>query len=146
MRPASMEAAVSCDHRRARQISSRFTVLLGGIAAGYGLWMVLPSPWNPIRFMIPLAFSVSGLVAVSVLAALANGLSPLYVSELVASGQTRNVAVVQGVAALGRGLTAALAPAFGAFTVPAAAVAAGILRIGVALRKLSGIYQEARSV
>lgn len=143
LRPSSMEAAVAFDGRRARRVSRRFTLLMAAIALAYLLWTVTPAPFNVLRLLVPVGFSVPGLVAASVVAAFANGLSPLYVSELVAADRARGVAVTQFAAAAARSVTTAAVTALGAFTVPVAAAAAGATRVGFALRILRHTYRRA---
>jgi O-antigen/teichoic acid export membrane protein len=113
--PYSVTAAAAGDHRTARRISRRFIgiVVLTGAASlamvGGDWW------WNPMSYLVPLAYDVAWLVAVTIVVnTLKSTLWP-YRSELLGGRKEPALASVDslsGLAAVGMALTAPWTLAF----------------------------------
>lgn len=83
--PQAMEAALEKDHQRARRWRVRFLLLLSVVAVPYAL--LIGGSWsaNPLVGLIPNAYAVEGLVALSLVAAFLNSASNPWRAELMAA-------------------------------------------------------------
>lgn len=130
--PRSMEAAAGRSLGAANAIAGPFIGLMGMLGLGYLLITATPWVLNPMLHLVPKAYEVPWLVAVTVAATLVHGsLNPLR-SELVGGRRERYVAAAE-VSGSASSLVAVLsAQVIGAFARPASlAVYATVLAIGL---------------
>lgn len=142
MRPSSMEAAIRGDTSTARDISKQLLLTLGVSSLTYVGITSLPEPFNLLRSIIPEAFTLTGLMQLSVLAAFANGAVFLYRAELIALNRTRDIWYSEALSSITRTGAALPAQLFGAWAVPASFLVGGILRWVGFTRSLTRIYAQ----
>ena len=102
-------------------------MLLG--AVGYGLLFGTNWALNPMVWLVPAAFVVTGLVAVTILANALIAAFVIYARELLGAGQARSLAVISVIAAPALPLAAATAGATEAFARPLGYVLEGVIRV-----------------
>jgi O-antigen/teichoic acid export membrane protein len=134
LRPRAMEAALDRDLRASNRVERLYItiVVLGGLAyiplAG-GTWF-----WNPMQHLVPVAYEVSGLVTVTILANIIVASIFLLVNEMMAAGKGRTLALLNAIGGVVRIIVALSAGLIGAFARPASdgagelTVAAGLSR------------------
>ncbi len=128
LRPSSMEEAIRGRRREATDLTNRFLKVLGGSCLVYGLVTFLPESTNPLALLLPTAFSVTGLVQLSVLAAFFNGAILLYKSELIATDRVRPLSYAEGAGASSQVVLSLSAPYLREWTVPASFLVGGLVR------------------
>jgi hypothetical protein len=84
--------------------------------------------WNPLPDLLPNAYAVEGLVAVSVLAAIIFNIGIPWYAESLGARRQRGLALSEGVGSVLRVATGAFAPALQAFTIVVASIAAWTAR------------------
>lgn len=128
LRAGSMRAALDLDRKVADTLNRRFQILMAASVAVVLLISITPTPFNVIEMVIPDAFVEPGLMQLSVLAAAANAWVMLRRHEVIALGDTRRVAVIEGWSSLARLPVALAARALQSWVVPAAFLAGGLVR------------------
>ena len=126
--PRSTAAAAHADRRSAREVSLLFWTI--GAIAGIGSLLVFGGAWvwNPLAYIIPNAYEVPGLVAVTLLSnILVAALSPLR-SEMLGGRRERKVAQIDVVSSLVLVATAATAAVTLSFARPLAMIASALTR------------------
>ncbi|MEA2000976.1 MAG: hypothetical protein U9N84_03690 [Actinomycetota bacterium] len=118
LRPRAMESAMNRDQAASRRVEFLFVAMIIGAALVYlpiagGSWA-----WNPMHRLVPAAYEVSGLVVAVILTNTLLATAFLIANELMAAGQARSLAVIEGVAAPFRIAAATSAAAIGAFARP----------------------------
>ena len=91
--PRVMAAAIERSDARGLRLIFRHAALVVVAGAGYLVIAGWDVPWNPMDSIIPAAYAVTGLVAVSIVAATASALTHLRVEELM--GAHREVDLVK---------------------------------------------------
>ena len=127
LRPASIEAAIRGDRPQARRLSRRLGLGLALATLLYLGAVSLPESLNPLQALVPKAFTLTGLVQLSVAAALFNGVIFLQRAELIALDRTRQLAGAEALAS-----SAPTAVAFASGAPRAWTVALGFLPGGLA--------------
>jgi O-antigen/teichoic acid export membrane protein len=137
--PRSVRAAQSRELGAARRTSGLFLRIL--TLAGLGL-LLFSSPWagNPLGWLLPTAYVVEGLVLVTILALLADGLAYPYRSELLGAGREPALVRVEVAANVARLVVAAAARELHAFALPIGLWAAGTIRLLGVRRALRRVY------
>jgi hypothetical protein len=118
--PRVMGSAMSGDEAGGRVMLRRFgllTVVVGILYLGFAGWA---TPWNPMQLLVPPAYTVTGLVAATIVANIAFGWLFLRVEELMGAGREFDLVKVSLVgspllvaAAFTAGLTGAFARPLG---------------------------------
>ena len=142
MGPRSMEAGRTGDLNRARRVSTPFValVLLTGIP--YLLMLGVPWEWNPLPALVPAAYAVGGLMAVTALAMIVNAVVFPYRSELLGAGRERRLAVLEAAGNFVRAAVACGAGILGAFAAPCGLLALGLIRAAGYLSALRPHYSS----
>ncbi len=97
---------------------------------------------NPMAWLVPAAYVVSGLVIATLAANLLTALFLVLGRELLGAGHARSLAVISIVATPALPLAAATAGATGAFARPIGYIAEGVVRVSGAAWWLRKYYQE----
>jgi O-antigen/teichoic acid export membrane protein len=116
--PRSMEAASQRDRPKARRVSRLFVGVIAAAALGYLVIAGGPWPWNPLMVLIPQAYVIPGLVAVTVIASTMAGAVMPNQRELYGGRYEKRLALVDVVAASAGVLTSITASVTGAFARP----------------------------
>lgn len=138
--PRSMTAAYQRNKAAARRISRMFFWLLLGVGGLYFLVAGLDVSFNPLTRLLPNAFVVPWLVAVSIAANLIRSLNRPFRAELVGAKQGR--LIVRG-EAISDSLPIAVgftAPLTQAFAIPLGQTAAGLVSFALWRRYANRIY------
>jgi O-antigen/teichoic acid export membrane protein len=142
--PRSMEAGAAADEVHASAIARPFWALLGSIGVAYLLLTAAPWTGNPMRLVVPLAYEMPGLVALTVVGTAAYTLlSPLR-SELVGGREERVVAGAEVAGSVGSTLSALSGQLIGAFARPVSLIVQAVLAGWWLLRVRPRLYQAAR--
>lgn len=92
--PRSMEAAMNQDRRSARRQARALQLPLVAASIVFLAWASVDWVGNPLSQLIPAAYQVAGLVAVSGLANMLFGMVNPYRNELAGAGRERQLAIV----------------------------------------------------
>jgi O-antigen/teichoic acid export membrane protein len=135
--PRSIQAAQAKDFHVARQISRLYFGLT--LLCGLPYLLLVGFAWegSPVVALLPNAYHVSGLVAVSVIGSMLIGMDWPYRSELLGGGRTADVLKLELAASATRSGAACMARVLGPFAVPIGLVVhAAVRSVGyrVALR------------
>lgn len=126
--PKSMEAGHDGSHQTAQRISRLFGV---GVVVASVLYLLaggLDWAGNPMVDLVPIAFTVDGLVPAMIIAtALQSVLLPKR-GEMTGGGREREMSAIESVASVGYVLSCALAGEIGAFAIPIGIGAQTLLR------------------
>lgn len=128
MGPGIIAAAQTRRPEQARRVSVLFITIVLITAAVYlalvgGRWR-----WNPLAWVLPNAYLVPGLVAVTVLANVTHGISFPARSEVLGAGREVALTKVELVGNTARVSIAAAAGVLGAFVIPCGVLAVGLVR------------------
>jgi O-antigen/teichoic acid export membrane protein len=138
--PRVTEAAQLGEAERALQASRLFTALMLAAGLPYLLLVGHGWSWNPLADLVPNAYAVGGLVVVSVVANVANGMNFLQRAELLGAGRAAALARVDIVGNAVRVVVGATAGWLQAFAIPAGLVVLGFVRWLGYSRVLEGHY------
>ena len=127
--PKAMDAGVRRDEATARQVGRRFITVMGVATVAYLLFTLLPAHLNPLAVLVPAAFEIPGLVALTVVAGAAAAASFVWGSELVAVGRSSWILPTDSVGAVARVGVAVTAGWIGAFAAPIGVGLGGIARL-----------------
>jgi O-antigen/teichoic acid export membrane protein len=143
--PHVTEAAQAGEAALARRTSREFALLM--LAAGAPYLALVGHAWrgNPLAALVPNAYAIGGLVIVSVLANVANGMNYLQRSELLGAGKAPALARIEVAANAVRIVIGSAAALLHAFAIPLGLVFLGITRWVAYSRVLRGHYAK-RSV
>ena len=118
LRPRAMEAAIEQN----LPVSIRLeTIYVSMIVVGSLLYLLIAGgafPWNPMAYLVPVAYEVQGLVAASIGANAILATIFLAVNEMMAAGRARSLAFLNALAAPVRIVVATSAAFVGAFARP----------------------------
>ncbi|HEX6536600.1 MAG TPA: hypothetical protein VF041_18585 [Gemmatimonadaceae bacterium] len=126
--PGIVAAAQAREPRRARRVTTGFVAVIAVAAGAYlalvgGRWR-----WNPLAWLLPNAYTIPGLVAVTILANVTHGIS--YPARVEALGAGKEVALTK-VELVGNAVRVAIAGAagvLGAFVIPLGILVVGVVR------------------
>jgi hypothetical protein len=128
LRARSVRAGRELNAEQARQISRTFAAIMS-LAGAASLTLFTTNWWgNPMGWLLPNAYVIPGLVGLSILAYLANGLSFPYWWELVGARLERSIAKAEIKANVLRTVLAATAVMIHAYAVPLSLLGFGIGR------------------
>ncbi len=141
--PRSMRAAMDRDLVTAQRTSRVYLSIVSAAAVGY--LVVAGWDWalNPMVWIVPSAYEIGGLVAVTVIANFATAGVFLQFNELLGAHRERTLAWIawtEGIAMLASGLTAGVT---GAFARPLANLTSSIVRWFLQRGALRGVYAGA---
>ncbi len=117
-RPRSMLAASTGNREASHKVRWWLTVATLGFSVVYSIAVVPQWTVNPVPTLLPAAFAVSGLVAVSIVAATLMAISFPFRFELVGGGRELALSRVEAIGNALRVLVAASAGLTGAFALP----------------------------
>jgi O-antigen/teichoic acid export membrane protein len=138
--PRVTEAAQYGEPHRALQTSRLFSALMLAAGVPYLLLVGHAWSWNPLADLVPKAYALGGLVVVSVVANIANGMNFLQRSELLGAGRAAAIARVDIIGNAVRVAVGATAGWLQAFSIPAGLVVLGFVRWLGYSRVLEGHY------
>jgi len=140
--PRAVRAAQQLREDAAIHVRRRFAVLVLAAGIPYLLLVGMPVMWNPAFRLVPAAYTIPGLVAMTVAANLMNALVLPRQFELVGAQRTGRLARAEGLANATRvAAGAAAAPWLGSFALPASFLALGLSRWVGYLAALRGHYK-----
>ena len=143
LRPRAMEAAIT----KNLPVSVRLeTLYVSMIVVGSVLYLLVAGatfPWNPMQYLVPVAYEVSGLVAASIGANVVLASIFLAVNEMMAAGRARSLAFLNALAAPVRIVVATSAAFVGAFARPLSEAIGETVIIGGLLVYHRQIYRSA---
>jgi hypothetical protein len=138
--PQSIQAAQRRDGAAGRRIARQFAALVIGAGAAYTL--VFGHAWalNPMALLVPQAFSLTGLAALTVLANTAQGIVFPWRSELLGAARNATLAGVEVVGSIARIAVAGTAAVLGAYAIPAGLLLLAVVRAVMYPRALGRHY------
>lgn len=139
--PRSMRAAIDVDLAKARHTSRAYLTIMA--IGGLGYFAVAGWDWalNPMTYLVPSAYVVSGLVAVAVVANVMRSATFLQGSELLGARGERRLALIAWIVApvaIGVSFTAGVT---GAFARPLSVIASAGTRYVLQARGLHTVYR-----
>ncbi len=140
--PQSMQAARDKDRRAARSISRTYLRLMGTLGVVYFAIVAVPWAGNPLAALVPNAYTVGGLVAVTLLANLVYALPRPYRSELIGADRTAVMASSEFAGGAVRTLVAVTASLTQAFAMPLGLLALGTVRWVAFKRFVRALYER----
>lgn len=138
--PRAMELARTGQEARARRLSNVFDLTVVG--SGLVLLLVIGIDWqlNPFVHLVPNAYEIGGLAAVTILANTVNATVKPQQAQLIATRRERRLAGAEFSANVVRVVVAGTAAVTKSFAVPLALMASGWVRIGLVRRWVAGLY------
>jgi hypothetical protein len=125
LRPRAMEAAMARDLDVSLKVEKMF---LGLVIGGVALYLPVVAgawAWNPMAYLVPPAYEISGLVAAAVVANLSLAVVLIIVNEMFAAGRAKAVSIIEAIAVPIGVLSALSAATIGAFAWPLARFVGG---------------------
>jgi O-antigen/teichoic acid export membrane protein len=144
--PRSIRAARKREFATAQRASRVFAALMLGCGVPYLAAVGFGWSWNPLVGLVPNAYAVGGLVALTIVANIVNGMEWPYRFELIGGGREKALVRVEAAGNAVRGAVAATAGVIGSFAPAVGLVALSAVRsLGYrsALRALYGDAAEA---
>jgi O-antigen/teichoic acid export membrane protein len=142
LRPTSMEAAIARDNKKARSVSRKFGIGLALTSLFYIGAISLPTAINPLEALIPKAFTLSGLLQLSVIAAFIEGSVYLQRAELIVLGRTSSLTLGEASAFGGRVSVAIPSASLQSWAAPLGSVVGGLFRWVSFAKALSSAYRK----
>lgn len=134
--PRAVSAAARAADLERLRLRRTFLLVLGAAASGYLALVGLDWAGNPAAALLPGAYAVTGLVAVTVVANLLNGLVFPYRYELFGAGRERGAAGSELLAGLAQTAVSATAAVTGAYARPLGLILLGAVRFALFRRTL----------
>ena len=141
--PRSVGAAMDRDLPSARRTNSTYLVAIGVGGAAYLLLVGWDWVLNPMAVIAPDAYVLTGLVALTIVANLANAAWFLQSSELAGARRERSLAGISWITSLMWLIAALTASVTGAYARPLGALAGAGVRYGAQIRVLRSVYRSA---
>ena len=141
LRPRAMEAALTRNRPASVRVERAYVAL---VAMGGLIYLPLVSgawAWNPMQYLVPVAYVVPGLVAAAVLANIVLASVFLLLNEMMAAGKGRTLAFWNTVAGVVRILIATSAAVIGPFARPVSEGVGELPVIGGLLNQHRKIYR-----
>lgn len=141
LRPRAMEAANRRNVLNARSVSRRYTLIVGSATLMYLGLVGFSGPWNPMEWLVPTAYLVPGLVALTVIAAGIDGVALPYRFQLLGAHREAAYAKVEAAGNLIRTLFGAASAVLKAYALPLGLLALGLSRLVGYQLNLRGLYE-----
>ena len=143
--PKAMEAAMHYDLDAARHTRRVYLSIMAG--GGVLYLAAAATPWilNPMKYLVPAAYVVGGLVAITIVANLVSAAMYLDINELLGAQKARPMAAVAIITSPILVLVALTAKATGAFARPVGHLARDSVQVLWYRGKLSKHYAEKRN-
>lgn len=138
--PRSMRAAMDTDASKARHTNGVYMAILTLAGAAYIAVAAWDWPLNPMAYIVPSAYVVSGLVAVQVVSNLASSALFLQTNEMLGGHKERTLLWVSLVVSPITLLGAATAGVTGAFARPISNLMGSTTRYGIQNRIMASVY------
>jgi len=126
--PRLTEAAQRHDAKSASHHERAFLVLMMAVSVPYIVLTAHSWTWNPLSHVLPNAYAISGLIAVTLVANLVNGLNFSQRAELLGAGEFTDLARTELAGNVVRTAIAATAGASRSFAIPVGLVALAAYR------------------
>ena len=139
--PRVMEAGLGRDGMLSRSANRVYSVMLFGAGGGYLILVGWDWDWSPVPDIVPSAYVLTGLVALTVVANVVVAAMFLQLHELAGAGRERLLAAIGWIASVpmvGGGLTAGFT---GAYARSIGLALAGSMRYILQRRALRGVYR-----
>lgn len=140
LHPKSVRAAMDIDRSEARRTQRLFAGTMVTVTAGYLLVVGWDWALNPMAYIVPSAYILGGLVALTIVANAANTLWLLLTSELAGARRERSLAGISWIASTVSVAIAATAGVTGAYARPLGSFMSAGVRYGLQHRSLDGHY------
>lgn len=140
--PRSVRAAMDRDLPSARRTNNTYLVAVGLGGAAYLLLVGWDWVLNPMAVIVPAAYVLTGLVALTIAANLANAAWFLQSSELAGAGRERSLAGISWITSLVWLLMAFTAGVTGAYARSLGALAGAGVRYTAQIRVLTSVYRS----
>ncbi len=127
--PRSMEAGASRDKASASRHARLFAALVVGASLAYIALVGFDVVWNPAGYLVPKAYVVDGLVAISIVATMAAVIGVPPMSELIGGRREVPLAMVEAVGGSVRGAAGATAGWLDSFAIPWSLAAYAVVRL-----------------
>jgi O-antigen/teichoic acid export membrane protein len=140
--PRSMEAGYEGDRPKAKHVARLFILIIGATTIGYLVAAGIAWTWNPLTWLVPQAYEIPGLTALTIVAsALASTVLPNQ-RELYGGGYEKRLAFIDVVANSFGVIFATTAAVTGAFARPLSLGASNSWRALHYQRALATMYAE----
>ncbi len=139
--PKAMAAAMDRDRVLARRLNRRFVLIVGAAGLAYLAIVGWVWPGNPMAYIVPPAYVVRGLVAVTIVGAIASGGLFLFINELIGARKEIALTVVTLISSPLVVAVAATSAVTGAFSRPLGLMVDDVARYIGYLRTLDGHYR-----
>jgi O-antigen/teichoic acid export membrane protein len=144
--PRSMRAARARARGEARRLARQFGGAVLGLGIVYAAIVGFPNPLNGLAWLIPKAYTVPGVVALTVAGHVALSLAMPVRSEMLGAGRIGPLAWIEAVANLANIACASLAGLVGIFALPMGMLAQGTIRLALLRVQSARLYREGPDV
>ena len=127
--PRITAAAQRRQPAEARRVTRLYAGLIVGAGVIYLAVVAGPWAWNPFAWLLPRAYLVTGLVALTVVSHIVHGVAYPGRCELLGGSRESKLAAIEMVGGALRVSVGTLARVFGAFAIPLGVLAVGLTRI-----------------
>lgn len=145
LHPRSIRAAMDVERSDARRTNRLFVVVMVAITVAYLALVGWDWTLNPMAYIVPSAYILGGLVALTIVANAANSMWFLLTSELAGARRERSLAGISWIASTVSVLLAATAGVTGAYARALGSLVSAIVRYGMQRRSLDAYYEGHRS-
>jgi O-antigen/teichoic acid export membrane protein len=141
--PQIMAAAQGREARPANRIARNFIALILVVGVAYIALVGHDWSWNPLRILLPKAYTIHGLVLATILANLVLGAAFPFRSEVIGAGREKMLANIEATGSTLRVLISGGAGVLGAFAIPLGILAMGVVRLVGCRMTLRSYYAKA---
>ncbi len=142
MGPRSMEAAAQRDRREADRLARIFTRLMLLVGVGFLVFLSVDWPGNPLSALIPQAYEVRALVAITAVANIAHALAIPAGAELMGGRQEARMAKIAVVGSIARVGVAGAAGLLRSAAIPLGFLGLGLVKLGGYVGARRGLYPD----
>ncbi len=145
LHPRSIRAAMDVDRQGAQRTNRLYVGLMSLVTVAY--MSIVGWDWmlNPMAALVPSAYVLGGLVALTILANSLNSAWLLQTSELAGAGRERSLAGISWAASTASSAIALTAGVTGAYARSLGSAASAVVRYGLQRRSLASHYSRADS-
>jgi O-antigen/teichoic acid export membrane protein len=141
--PRLMEAGADRDARLSDRVRRPFLAFVAIAGVVYLAAVALPWPPNPVRVLLPKAYTVPGLLALTVLVAVLHGLLQPWRSELTGAGKARELVQAEGAGTICSIAVSATAAVLGPYARPLSAAVQNAVSLLWYMRERAALYRNA---